>query len=77
VAIYLKPGVADPVGQAVEAGLHQLGFTAVHGLRLGKLIELTLEAEDEAAAEAAVEAMCRQLLANPVIESYSFAVGKR
>ena len=68
VMVSLKPVVNDPQGLVVRDGVHRLGFAGVESVRVGKHIELTLEAADEAAARTAVEAMCEQLLRNPVIE---------
>jgi phosphoribosylformylglycinamidine synthase len=70
----LKPVVLDPQGDAVLAGLHQLGFVGVSGVRVGKYLEVSLEAADEPAAASLAERMCDRLLANPVIESYRFTV---
>jgi phosphoribosylformylglycinamidine synthase len=70
VHIYLKPGVLDVQGKAVEGALHGLGWPGVSDVRVGKLIELDVDAKDRAKAEAEVKAMCDRLLANPVIESY-------
>ena len=64
-----KQGILDPQGEAVEGALRQLGF-AVGGARIGRVVDLELEATDPAAARAEVERMCQQLLANPLIESY-------
>jgi len=72
IYVTLKPSVLDPTGTAVASGLHQLGYTEVEGVRIGKYIELTLTAEDEAHALEQLDKMCDQLLANPVIENYSF-----
>ena len=69
VLIRPKQGILDPQGQAVEASLQHLGFTAA-AVRVGKLIELDVAAPDAAAAREQVERMCEQLLANPLIESY-------
>ncbi len=69
VLIRPKPGILDPQGQAVESSLRHLGF-AVGEARVGKLVELDVEAGDGAEARAQVERMCEQLLANPLIESY-------
>jgi phosphoribosylformylglycinamidine synthase subunit PurS len=69
VLVRPKPGILDPQGQAVESSLRHLGF-AVGDARVGKLVELELEAADEAEARREVERMCEQLLANPLIESY-------
>jgi phosphoribosylformylglycinamidine synthase len=71
VHIRLKEGVLDPQGAAIGRALGQLGFAGVGAVRQGKLIELELDGSDRAAAEAEVRAMCEQLLANPVIETYS------
>ncbi len=66
----LKHGVLDPQGEAVRHALGSLGFPGVGDVRIGKVIELDLDATDEAAARVQVDAMCRALLANPVIETY-------
>ena len=67
VTIRLKPGVLDPQGRAIQHALGGLGFAGVEDVRVGKLIELELT------EDADVDAMCRALLANPVIESYRIA----
>jgi phosphoribosylformylglycinamidine synthase subunit PurS len=71
VHVRLKPGVLDPQGKAIGNALAALGFAGVGEVRQGKLIELELAETDPARARAAVEAMCRELLANPVIEDYA------
>ena len=75
VHISPKPGVLDPQGQAIANALKSLGFAGVGEVRQGKLIELELADTDPAAARARVEEMCRQLLANPVIENYAIEIG--
>mgnify|MGYP005835727403 CR=1 FL=1 len=70
ITIRLKPGVLDPQGRAMQHGLAALGFTGVRDARQGKLIELELDETDPARAREQVEAMCRQLLANTVIERF-------
>lgn len=72
VYVTLKPTVNDPQGLTVRGGLHTLGFAAVKSVRVGKLIEIQVAEEDRAAAEEQVREMCRQLLANPVIEDFRF-----
>ena len=67
VYVTLKNGVLDPQGKAIHHALEGLGFEGVRDVRQGKLIELDL---DEGVSEADVEAMCRKLLANTVIENY-------
>ena len=75
IHISLKPGVLDPQGQAIGNALKSLGFAGVDEVRQGKLIELDLADTDPALARARVEDMCRQLLANPVIENYAIEIG--
>jgi phosphoribosylformylglycinamidine synthase len=67
VYVTLKNGVLDPQGKAIHHALEGLGFEGVNGVRQGKLIELDLA---DSVSEADVEAMCRKLLANTVIENY-------
>jgi phosphoribosylformylglycinamidine synthase subunit PurS len=73
VLVRPKPGILDPQGQAVEASLRQLGFS-VGDARIGRVVDLDVDATDAEQARAAVERMCQQLLANPLIESYEIAV---
>jgi phosphoribosylformylglycinamidine synthase len=70
VQVFLKPGVLDVQGKAVESALHGLGWPGVSGVRVGRTLEFDIKSADRAAAEAEVKAMCDKLLANPVIESY-------
>lgn len=72
ITITLKTGVLDPQGKAIEHALGALGFDGVKEVRQGKFIEIDLAATDEATARAQVAEMCEKLLANTVIESYSF-----
>lgn len=73
VVVQLKPVVNDPQGLVVRDGLHRLGFAQVHGVRVGKHIEVELDAESEQACREAVASMCETLLRNPVIEDYRIA----
>jgi phosphoribosylformylglycinamidine synthase len=68
-----KPGVNDPQGEAIRGGLQSLQFEGIRQVRAGKQIVITLEATSRDEAVAAVEQMCEQLLANPVIEVFSVA----
>lgn len=70
VHVMFKSGVLDPQGKAIAHALGSLGFKGVNEVRQGKVIDLDLAETDAARARAAVEDMCRQLLANTVIESY-------
>jgi phosphoribosylformylglycinamidine synthase PurS subunit len=74
VVVTLKPVVNDPQGLVVRSGLHQLGFTGVGDVRVGKYIELAVDAADEATAREQVTQMCERLLRNPVIEDYRIEV---
>ncbi|SMO74691.1 phosphoribosylformylglycinamidine synthase subunit PurS [Melghirimyces algeriensis] len=76
ITVRLKPSVLDPQGSAVKGSLHSLGYSAVQDVRVGKTMEVWLEATDSQEAEAQVDAMCRKLLANPVIEDYEFHLEK-
>ena len=71
VTVQLNAGVNDPQGLTVRGSLHDLGFAEVREVRIGKLINIELAADSEAAAAERAEAMCRQLLVNPVIESFA------
>ena len=73
VLVRPKPGILDPQGEAVSSALGHLGFS-VSDARVGKVIDLELEAADEATARAEVEQMCERLLANPLIESYEVEI---
>lgn len=72
ISITLKNGVLDPQGKAIQNALGSLGFAGVQEVRQGKYIEVDLVSTDEAAARAEVERMCKELLANTVIEDYAF-----
>jgi phosphoribosylformylglycinamidine synthase subunit PurS len=69
VLVRPKEGILDPQGQAVQSSLRQLGFS-VDEARVGRVVDLELDASDPEAARAEVERMCEQLLANPLIESF-------
>jgi phosphoribosylformylglycinamidine synthase subunit PurS len=71
VHVTLKSGVLDPQGKAIAAALGHLGFAGIGEVRQGKLIEMELAETDPAKARAQLDAMCRQLLANTVIENYA------
>ena len=73
VLIRPKAGILDPQGEAVESSLRQLGFQ-VETARVGRVVDVELHAAGPDAARAAVEQMCEQLLANPLIESFEIAV---
>jgi phosphoribosylformylglycinamidine synthase len=66
-----KPGILDPQGRAVEGSLGHLGIDGVSAVRVGRRVELTVEAADAAAARTVVERLSSELLANPLIEAYA------
>jgi phosphoribosylformylglycinamidine synthase len=74
VIVTPKPVVNDPQGFTVKQGLATLGFKEVSEVRVGKYIEVSLDAASEHEARQRVEAMCRQLLANHVIEDFRFEI---
>lgn len=71
VLVRLRPGIMDVQGAAVQRALVGLGFGDLRDLRVGKVIEIDVDAATETAARARVDEMCRQLLANPVLEDYT------
>ena len=73
VLIRPKAGILDPQGEAVQASLATLGFSVARA-RVGRLVDLEVEAATAAEARAEVERMCEELLANPLIESYEIVV---
>ena len=73
VLVRPKGGILDPQGEAVGDSLRKLGF-AVGGARVGRLVDLDVDAETPEDARAQVERMCQQLLANPLIESFEIEV---
>jgi phosphoribosylformylglycinamidine synthase len=74
ITITLKRTVLDAQGATVERALHNLGFESVDGVRIGKYIELAVDAADADTARRQVEEMCQKLLANPVIEEYRIEI---
>ena len=74
VYVTLKPTVNDPQGLTIRGGLHSLGFDSVEGVRAGKYLEIRVDRQERAEAEAQVTEMCRKLLANPVIEDFRFEI---
>jgi len=65
-----KPGILDPQGKAVEGSLGHLGIAGVSAVRVGRRVELTVDAADEPAARGIVDQLARELLSNPLIEAY-------
>ena len=74
VHITLKSGVVDPQGSAIDHALRSLGFDAIAGVRVGKTVELDLTGRTRDDVTKDVSAMCKRLLANPVIENYHIEI---
>ena len=70
VYVTAKKGVLDPQGKTVESALHSLGYKNVHGVQIGKYLELKLDKR----SDKQIDEMCKKLLANPVIEDYRYEV---
>ena len=74
IVVTLRKSILDPQGKAVEHGVHSLGFEKVKDVRIGKFIELSVQTDDKAEAEQITKAVCEKLLANPIMEDFSFTV---
>ena len=74
VHVMLKPAVLDPQGEAIKKAIHNLGMTAVRSARIGKIIELDIDSDDEARARKQLEQISHDLLSNPVIENYKIEI---
>ncbi len=74
VRVTLKPGILDPQGKAIGNALAGLGFAGIREVRQGKVIEIELAETDPARIRQQTEAMCKQLLANPVTEDYAIEI---
>jgi phosphoribosylformylglycinamidine synthase len=72
IYITLKDGIHDPQGQAIQQSLHTLGFEVVKDVRMGKFLEIDLQATEKESAEVQIKSMCQKLLANMVIEDFRY-----
>lgn len=75
ITVMPQKEILDPQGKAVKLGLHNLGMDAIDHVRIGKHITLEVEAADQSAAETQVREACEKLLANLIMEEFSFSVG--
>jgi phosphoribosylformylglycinamidine synthase PurS subunit len=75
--ITLRPSILDPKGKASEQALHQLGMDSIHHVRMGKRIEMEVDAATEQDARTLAETACRKLLANEVMEDFSIEIQSR
>ena len=74
ILISLKQGVLDPQGKAIEHSLHSLGYAEAKNVRVGKYVELEVDAPSPSAAELRIREFCDKLLANPVIENFRYEI---
>ena len=74
IVVRLRPGILDPQGTTIRRALEGLGFPEVRDMRVGKLLDLTLDETDAGRARQRLDEMCRKLLANPVVEDYTCEV---
>lgn len=76
IKVTLRKSILDVQGKAVQSALRNLGYDSIESARIGKYIELELNDQDEAEARKKTEEACQKLLANPVMEDYSFELEK-
>ena len=74
INISLKPGVLDPEGKAIQNALHNFGFEGINEVRKGKFLEIELDQNNKKEAKESINKMCKQLLANTVIENYEITI---
>ena len=74
IQITLRPSILDPQGKAVQHAVHQLGYEAVGGVRMGKYAEVSLDTDSREQAETMTKELCERVLTNPVMEDYSFTI---
>ena len=76
VSIRLRPSVLDPAGEAIKSAANKLGVDGINSLRIGKLIEINLEAAEEEDLKQKIDLLCDRLFANNVIENYNYSFKK-
>ena len=74
IHITLRQSILDPQGKATQHALHSLGFADVNKVRMGKYVEMWIETNDEDSARTIADNACNKLMANPVMEDYSFTL---
>ncbi|MGB2869913.1 MAG: phosphoribosylformylglycinamidine synthase subunit PurS [Bacteroidota bacterium] len=72
IVVTLRKSILDPQGKAVQHGIHSLGYRSVEDVRIGKFIEMHVDAKTREEAERVTKEACQKLLANPVMEDFSF-----
>ena len=76
VVVTLRKSILDPQGKAVEQGIHSLGYDNVKNVRIGKFVEMNIATDNKADAERIAKEVCRKLLANPVMEDFTYEIVK-
>ena len=74
IVVTLRKSILDPQGKAVEQGMHSLGYEQVKDVRIGKFIEMNVEASDKKEVERITHEVCQKLLANPIMEDFTFTI---
>lgn len=74
IYVTLKEGILDPQGKAVQHSLHTLGYAGAEDVRIGKYIEIKMNDKSKETVEEEIKAMCRRLLANPIIEDFRYEI---
>jgi phosphoribosylformylglycinamidine synthase len=74
ITVDRRPEIADPEGITVKRALHDLGFTEIESVRMDRVIHLEVDGDDDEEVETRVEEMCKQLLANPVLEDFKVQI---
>jgi len=77
ILVTLRQSILDPQGKAVEHGVHSLGYDRVRNVRIGKYVELHVDVESREEAETITKEVSQKLLANPVMEDFSFTIEER
>jgi phosphoribosylformylglycinamidine synthase PurS subunit len=77
ILVTLRQSILDPQGKAVEHGVHSLGYDRVRNVRIGKFVELNVDAATKAEAEKITREVSEKLLANPVMEDFTFTVEEK
>jgi len=77
ILVTLRQSILDPQGKAVEHGVHSLGYGLVRNVRIGKFVELDVDARSREEAETVTKEVSQKLLANPVMEDFSFTIEEK
>lgn len=74
IRITPRPGILDPQGETIGRALGTLGYDGVSDVRMGRLVSMHIEADDEASARSSITEMCERLIANPIIEDFTILI---